>query len=174
MRHLHTLVLLPMLLSACHQYPPRACERGDQIQVQVRSPINDTSNRSAPLSAGQSIRGEFGPVAALRVDTVAVQIGNGGGSATGEVAFQLCQDGRCTAGTASLAGSADNAYLPIPLAPGLPITLEGGIVSYTLERTSGEGEMLAWVYPGSNQHTQMQQGVDTSSTEVLNLMFRQY
>jgi len=172
--HKYLLIsLLPLSLAACHQHPPRDCQLGADVHVQMRSPFDDSSNRSIRLSAGETIHGTFSPVGALRVDAIAVQIGNGGGSADGEVEFRLCQDGRCVEGKAPLQGSKDNDYLEIALRPNLAVTLEGGVVSYEFKRLSGTKEMVAWVYPGAGRQTGLQLSAG-GTTEALNLMFRQY
>lgn len=165
--------LLPLSVAACHQQPPRQCEIGSTVAVQVRSPFDDSSNRAIALKAGEVIQGEFSPVGALRVDSVAVQIGNGGGAASGDLLFRLCQDGRCVEGRAPLKGSQDNAYLEIPLTPHIGVTFEAGTIHYELKRISGTGEMVAWVYPGTGGHTAMQIN-SGGSGEVLNLMLRQH
>ncbi|OEZ01753.1 MULTISPECIES: hypothetical protein [Stenotrophomonas] len=165
--------LLPLALASCHQYPPRLCEVGSPIQMQVRSPFDDSSNRGIVLAVGETVQGSFLPVGSLRVDAVAVQIGNGGGGASGEVVFRLCQDGRCVEGKGQLKGSRDNDYLEIPLTPPLGVTFEAGTISYELKRISGQGELTAWAYPGTGRNTAMQVGEDRSA-EVLNLMLRQH
>lgn len=173
MRKCLLIALVPLSLAACHQYPPRDCTLGSDVQVQVRSPLDDASNRSVPLAVGETISGIFSPGGALRVDAVAVQIGNGGGDAEGEVGFRLCQDGRCVEGKAPIQGAKDNDYLEIPLQPNLGVTFEGGVISYELKRLSGAKELTAWVYPGTGRQTRLQVG-GGESAEVLNLMLRQH
>jgi hypothetical protein len=173
MRKYVLVSLVSLSLTACHQYPPRECQGGSQIQVQMRAPFDDSSNRSIVVAQGESIKGTFMPAGALRVDAVAVQIGNGGGAADGELRIKLCQDGKCVEGTAGVAGSKDNEYLEIRLTPNLPVTFEAGMISYELTRVSGTKEVVAWTYPGNARTTNMElKGVGTN--EVLNLMFRQY
>ncbi|MBO9787583.1 hypothetical protein [Xanthomonas phaseoli] len=170
----HLLVsLLPLSLAACHQYPPRDCQLSGNVQVQVRSPLDDSSNRSIRLSAGETIRGTFSPAGALPVDAVAVQIGNGGGAADGEVEFRLCQDGRCVEGKAPLQGSKDNDYLEVGLRSNLGVTFEGGMISYEFKRLSGTKEMVAWIYPGIGRQTGLTLAAG-STDETLNLMLRQH
>lgn len=173
MRNTLIITLLPLALAACHQYPPRDCQMGSDVLVQVRSPLNDSSNRSIPLTVGESITGAFSPVGALRVDAVAVQVGTAGGTAEGEIEFRLCQDGRCVEGRSPLHGAKDNDYLEIPLQPNIGITFEGGVVSYELKRISGTKELTAWAYPGAGHQTRLKTG-SGETAEVLNLMLRQH
>lgn len=167
------LVLLVSSIVACHQPAPRDCTIGTNIHVQVRSPINDLSNRSIALEKGDSVAGTFEPTAALRVDAIAVQIGNGGAGADGDIAMEICQDGRCAKGAAAVHDGKDNGYLEVRLTPSLPLTFDGGPVSYVLKRESGTRAILAWAYPGFGDKTKVVNR-DQSSAEALNLMMRQY
>ncbi len=167
------LVLLVPSTVACHQPPPRDCTVGSTIHVQVRSPINDLSNRSIALEKGDSVAGTFDPTAALRVDAIAVQIGNGGAGADGDIVLEICQDGRCAKGAAAVQDGKDNDYLEVRLTPSLPLTFDGGAVSYVLKRESGARGILVWAYPGFGGKTKLVNR-DQSSAETLNLMMRQY
>lgn len=173
MRNILLASILPLVLVACYQSPPRDCKLGSEVHVQIRSPIDDSANRSIALNKGESVSGSFTPVGALRVDALAVQIGNDGGNADGDVVMELCQDGRCVRGHAALQGSKDNDYLEVPLTPALPVTFEAGVVTYELKRESGVRSISVWVYPGVGSQTALMQG-EARSKEAMNIMMRQY
>jgi len=173
MRNIMLAGFVPLFLVACHQPPPRECTLGPEVGVQVRSPIDDSANRSISMGNGQSVRGSFLPTAALRVDAVGVQIGNDGGRADGEISIELCQDGRCVHGHAQVQGSKDNDYLEVPLKPALPVSFDAGVVTYSLKRESGSRSVAVWAYPGIGSQTSLTHG-DDKRGEALNLMMRQY
>jgi len=163
--------LLPAL-AACHQYPPGVCRAGDAAPVEVRLAFDDRSNAPVALPVGQSLAGVLAPPGTLRVDAVAVQIGNDRGAVEGELALKLCQAGRCSEGKADVTAVKDNDYLTVMLNPSLPISYAAGPIHYELQRISGKNTLTLWAYPSLSAAAGIEED-GTVGPHTLNFLFRQ-
>lgn len=117
----------------------------------VEVPVSPTGSEPYLMASSNSVSGSFGSPSAGTVSGFAVQIGNFGGTADGQLSVKLCSatTQQCIEATANLAGSVDNDFLPVPLAQPIKVST-GEVMSYTLTRASGEKPFAIWTYPALN------------------------
>lgn len=153
-----TAILIAAVATACvdRQSTPKQVEvdrAADAIAGDARSSgtlhelLPDPAGAEAfPLVAGSFITGSLDVPAGSRISAVAIQIGNYGNSAAGHVSIELCDEGKCSVGQQSLAGSVDNQYLEIALAN--PLDVQGdSALKYRFTKVDGEGPVALWTYP---------------------------
>lgn len=165
-------ILLGVVLSGCHQYAPAKRCIGGQSNVEIRTYLDDSSNAAVPLKHGDKLSGILISPGSLRIDSIGLQIGNGGGTADGKLIIKICQSGLCSTGEAQLAGSRDNDYLQFKLQKSLPITYEDGPLQYELMRDSGTKDVIVWTYPAFGKVTRLNIAGE-SQARTVNLVFGQ-
>lgn len=109
------------------------------------------ANEAIMLSEGENLTYEVAAPSDGVLNGVAIQIGNFGGSSEGEIGLRVCQDEVCSEGTATLAGSVDNAALPVAL--DAPLQITQGPMQVRVSRESGYNPFAVWAYPADSRMT---------------------
>lgn len=115
----------------------------------IELPLDGSTTLPHTLTAGQALSGEFAAPRAGEVTSIQVMVGNYDNSSSGTLALKLCQGGNCAEGTADLATSKNNDFLPIALVQPLALSADATPVSYVLTRASGDNLFAIWVYSSS-------------------------
>jgi hypothetical protein len=154
-RHMRSTFLLALTLAACtdtEQHPRAATGQSVSEDTQpdataslVELGTKSTVGEAFPLAAGSVIHGVFPAPRDGALTAVAAQVGNYANSADGEFRFEVCHDRACSAGTAQLDGSQDNAFLEATLEKPLEVRA-GAPVEYRIIRASGQGPAAVWLY----------------------------
>jgi hypothetical protein len=114
-------------------------------------PVSAQNVRGLPLAPGQGAQGvvALGVLAhPVQINALGVLIANYAHTSTGTLSATLCAAGQCASGSVGLAGSPDNAILPIALSP--PLTLaSNATVTYRISHPTGSNAVALWAYPTS-------------------------
>lgn len=154
-RHMRSTLLLALTLAACadtEQHPRAATDQSVSEGTQPEATASllelgtaSTAGEAFPLAAGSVIHGAFPSPRDGVLKAIAAQIGNYANSADGEFRFEVCHAGACSAGSAQLDGSQDNAFLEATLEKPLEVRA-GAPVEYRIIRASGQGPAAVWLY----------------------------
>lgn len=121
------------------------------------------ANEAVFLAEGESVTYQVEAPAEGVLNGLGVQIGNFGGSSDGGIGIRVCQAESCSEGTASLAGSVDNASLAVGFSTPLQVTQ--GPLEVQVSRASGYNPFAVWAYPSESRMT-LQDGSEAG--KVLN------
>ena len=89
------------------------------------------------------------PISAANRGTVSelgILLGTYGGTATGDISVQLCQETKCVEGAGSLKGATDNQSFTIPLRNPLQVSSAAGL-RYSIRYANGKHPVAIWVWP---------------------------
>lgn len=152
-------LLLPLL---------SACAKQSSTLVQVSA---DHARGAKPvvLAAGQAVSGVIATKKQGSILAFDVLIGNYHGRSDGALSVKLCAGIVCAEGRASVANSADNRYLEIPLERPIDVA-EGRTLHYELTRIAGVHPLAVWTYPDAATTTAMPDGA--REPRVLKIGFR--
>jgi len=107
-----------------------------------------TGNIPLNLEENQKIDGDL-PISAANRGTVSelgILLGTYGGTATGDISVQLCQETKCVEGAGSLKGATDNQSFTIPLRNPLQVSSAAGL-RYSIRYANGKHPVAIWVWP---------------------------
>lgn len=124
-----------------------------------------------PLATAQAISGVIGIKRPGSIRAFDVQIGNYNNTSDGTLAVKLCVDDACSEGAASLAKSADNQYLEIPLQRSIDVRA-GSVLHYSLTRTTGTRPLVVWAYSDAAAKTTMPNGENEQRVLKIGLRYQ--
>jgi hypothetical protein len=116
----------------------------------VELPVSG-DNEALFLAEGETVRYQARTPDAGGLNGVGIQIGNFGGGSEGSIRVNACQQGECAEGTAALAGSVDNAFLPVAFEAPLEVT--EGPLEIAVTRSAGYNPFAVWSYPAESEMT---------------------
>lgn len=163
------------LIGACNQSAPppppsvqaaggqdAAVDQADHTQAEAVAQVLATSrpvelsvsgdNEALFLAEGETVRFQARVPSAGSLSGAGIQIGNFGGSSEGSIRINACQQGECAGGTAALAGSVDNTFLPVAFETPLEVA-EGPSLEIAVTRSAGYNPFAVWSYPGESEMT---------------------
>jgi hypothetical protein len=122
----------------------------DPFSATITGKLVQAGNVAYPLTDALSGAIAGGVVTAGRATAASIDLGTYRGAARGQVRLELCQQARCAAGQADVAGAADNSDLAIALQPPLDLAA-GQALTYTIRLLPGAGPPPAvWLWPSAD------------------------
>lgn len=115
--------------------------------------VDDASKRPDSLGAGKSIKGEVHITNGGSIKNFGVQLGNFGNKSDGMFKITVCNATKtCASGERDLKESKDNDMFSVSFAMPLAVAT-GEVVSYTLERLTGNEDLVVWTFQSPDAKT---------------------
>ena len=116
--------------------------------AQTYTPGNSAVNVPLNIGPRDYFDGEFAAVHSGRVTSIAVKIGNYQGTSDGNLDISVCNERKCSTGSAGLYGTSDNNYMEVRIPVGIEVE-QDGILRFRITLRDATRPVAVWLNPST-------------------------